>query len=126
LRDGLVEPHATLFQLSRLSRSELNVTSVSGRFLIAKDFRGTSAKNDILKVWFQCCRDAGVENDYILVMPKLSGLYIRLGFVHAGDVLDHPEIGEVLPLKLRINDLEHLRSVDSPFVECFANLKGAF
>ena len=121
LRDALVEPHTTLLKLGRLSRQEIHATSVSGRFLIVKEYRGTSARNDILKVWFQYCREAGIENDYILVKPKLSALYIRLGFVHAGDVLDHPEIGEVLPLKLRINDLEHLRTVDSPFVDCFSN-----
>lgn len=118
LRDGLVEPHATLLGFTKLSRAERDVVSVSSRYLVAADRRGSTVAGRIMHVWYPFCRAAGVEWDYILVKPELGGMYRRLGWLPYGAPVRHPEVGEVVPMRLHLNDEDHLRSISSPLVRC--------
>jgi predicted GNAT family N-acyltransferase len=118
LREGLVQPHCCLLGLDQLPASERDVTSVSGRFLVAQRSRSTGLAIRILQMWYRFLRHNKSEQDYILVRPKIADMYIRLGYLKIGGALQHPEVGEVLPMRLHPADEQHLRSIRSAFVRC--------
>jgi GNAT superfamily N-acetyltransferase len=119
LRDSVVEPHESVLRLDKLLEREREVSSVSTRFLVAAPFRGTVVAVRTLAAWYRYCRACGIQRDYILVKPKLTDMYTRIGFRRLGDMTYHPEVGGVQPLALDCADEEHLRSIRSPFVRCF-------
>lgn len=121
LRDGLVEPHATLLGFTRLPRAERDIISVSSRYLVAADRRGSMVAIRTMYMCYLFCRAAGVEWNYILVKPELGDMYLRLGWLPYGALVRHPEVGEVLPMRLHLSDEDYLRSISSPLARCLTS-----
>lgn len=116
IRDGTVSPHSELLQLSRMT--SIGNLSVCTRFLIAKDHRGTLLAIRVMQAIYRFMRQSELEFDFILVKHDLVELYTRIGYLPYGTPLTHPEIGEVVPLRLSISDEHHLRAIRSPLVPC--------
>jgi predicted GNAT family N-acyltransferase len=125
LRDGGVEPHRTIFGFDRVPAARRAVSSVSTRFFVAASLRGTGVAIRITQAWFRFCRARGIEWDYILVKAHLVGFYRRHGWKQLSEPVQHVEVGEVVPLVLHLTDEAHLRALESPFVECLADLAHA-
>ena len=122
LREGSVKPHSELLDLD--DAPTRGVTSVSSRFLVTARLRGSLVAVRIIQAWYRFIRSAGIEFDYILAKNDLLDLYTRIGYRPCGEPVHHPEIGDVLPLRLGVLDEAHFRAVRSPLVHCLAEFHG--
>ena len=98
VRDGEIVPHCELLHLTQLPNSA--AISASSRFLVTKKHRGSLLAIRIVQAVYRFWRQSGIEFDFILVKPELVRLYQRIGYQLYGSVVQHPEIGAVVPLRL--------------------------
>jgi GNAT superfamily N-acetyltransferase len=116
VRDGEIVPHSNLLQLSLLPTPK--AISASSRFLVARRHRGSLLAIRIVQAVYRFMRQSAIEFDFILVEPNLVRLYERIGYRLHGATVEHPEIGSVTPLCLSTFDESHLRSIQSPLLQC--------
>jgi predicted GNAT family N-acyltransferase len=120
IRDGDVFPHSDLLQLSRLPASE--AVSVCSRFLVTKEHRGSMLAIRIVQAVYRFMRQSGIAFNFILVKDDLVNFYERIGYQRCGAAMTHPEIGDVMPLRLDTLDEDYLRTVRSPLVQCLRSI----
>lgn len=118
LRDGPVEPHMKLLDRA-LRLDDRWACSVTTRLLVSAALRRSPLAVRLTQACYRYCRRAGVEWDYILVHASLVRMYTRLGYKPLGDAVVHPEIGPVYPMRLEINNEQHLRAIGSVFRCCW-------
>jgi hypothetical protein len=119
LRDGPVEPHVTLMGLAQLSLDEWRASSVTSRLLVTTTRRRTPLGIRLAQACYRHYRRVRLEWDHILVNSVLVRMYTRLGYTLFGGSVIHPEIGEVYPMRLELNNEQHLRATGSVFTRCW-------
>ena len=113
LSEGMAEPHSTLLDLKTLENGTLDLASVTARLLVSPSLRGTPLAIRLAKRCYEYGLEKGVQRDYILIKPNLSSLYRRLGYSQISGNLVHPEIGEVVGMRLDCMNFGRLQFVSS-------------
>lgn len=105
------------YELKRFQRFSLDQISFTGRLMVAQKFRRTAVALQLACEAYRLGRPNGVCLNFIHTTPPLVPFFERLGHRrYASEFLD-PDLGPRTPLVLALNDVEHLKSCRSPFIE---------
>ncbi len=115
-RDSDFGPYSSLYQMERAGRWYPDHVSMTSRFMIAPDYRGTSVGMRLILACFELGVERDVYFDFMDTNRHLEALYTRFGYVPYRGRVIHPEFGDVLPMVLNLTDTQHLESVGSPYV----------
>ncbi len=88
-------------------------TSITTKFMIKKEFRGSTLFRELFRSWYKHLLNEGVKFDFADCAPRTTILYQKLGYQVIGEI-NHPEYGYGNLLMFNILDFEHLKKVNSP------------
>ncbi|WP_230843899.1 cyclic nucleotide-binding domain-containing protein [Gloeobacter morelensis] len=105
------------FALERFAKVAPNTLSVSGRFMVASRFRHSSMAARLAIAAYRHGREEGVRFDFLLSRFHQIEMYEHLGYRrYVNNYLDvNHAFGLMAPMVCVGEDVEHLRSVGSPF-----------
>jgi len=104
-----------LFDLRRAKHFHPAQTSITTKFIVAREHRGTHLAIRLATETYKLGRSHGIEFNFIDCKPTLAPFFEFLGYRSIGAPLRHPEYGEVLPMVLPTADIDHFRAIGSPF-----------
>ncbi len=89
--------------------------SFTDHMVIGSDWRGSQAPAMLTAAAFKLARSQGAKFDFTYCPPALVGLYEKIGYrCHSNEYLD-TNAGLQVPLVLVMDDVEHLKTINSPF-----------
>ena len=115
VRDGNVDPYYQFYEIDQLPETEQSLTTICTRNMIAPSHRGTSLSFRMLKLMYELALDGGSTSCYIDINEPLLPMFIKIGCKPLF-TKEHSDYGEVVVMRLDGLDLEHFKSVRSPFV----------
>jgi len=118
LGDGSIGTYGEIYRLDGLSSDERRATSITTRLMVERTRRGTVLAARLASALYECALDRGVEVDYCDCNAHLVPFFSHLGY-RPLRMVAHPEYGHVTVMRLDIQDLPHLRRVDSPFAAVY-------
>lgn len=92
-----------------------SVLSVSTKLMVAPAYRNSATVGAIVLAAYQNARDQGVQFDFLYAAPWLVPFYTNLGYRRYTHHFLDPDVGLQIPQVLVLEDIEHLRTVRSPF-----------
>lgn len=114
-RDGGLYYYPELYRFELFDSDLWDSFSVTTKLIVRPELRaGTLGTRFALHGFEQCIKD-GMTFDFIDCNPHLEGYFKKLGYMPYCGRIMHPEYGDVLPLALPFQDLEHLKLTSSPF-----------
>ncbi len=106
--------YAGLFRMESAGASFPERVSLTTKMMIVPRLRSGTLAVRLAQAIFDFGRDGGIRRDFIDCNAHLESFFERMGYRRYMPKAVHPEYGEVLPLRLDIDDEAHLRSIDSP------------
>lgn len=119
LRDGGLGYYEKLYQLDKFDASFFEKISIITKLIILKQYRRRLV-SDIMAAAFLSTLKGGVELNVIDTNSHLVKFFKHFGYKDLGLIL-HPEYGEVNLMVLELKNIEHLKSVNSPFYHLLLN-----
>jgi GNAT superfamily N-acetyltransferase len=113
-----------LYGLDALSARERTVTTITTRFMVDRERRGTVLAMQLARSLFARGAARGITTDYIDCNEPLVPFFERLGYRSIRTV-EHPDYGAVRLMRLDLRDDGHLARVGSPFGSVQARHAGA-
>ncbi len=103
------------FELEAFSAFDPKYVSFTEHLVIDKPWRSGNAAALMTAAAFKLARGMGAHFDFTISRPSLVGLYEKLGYRCYCD--RQPDLGEGLrvPMVLVMDDVEHLKDINSPF-----------
>ena len=90
--------------------------SFTSRLMVASKLRRSALAANLCNTAYRIGRQRGVQFNFAHCNPRITGLFQHLGFrTYKGDIEDE-EVGRQTPLILLLQDIEHLKAVDSLFL----------
>lgn len=89
--------------------------STTTKLMLSPEYRRTPVTAQLINFIYDFGRNQGVSFDFINVNKPLDIFYEKMGYRKYKENFNHPEFGEVIPMVLVINDLDHLKKIRSPF-----------
>lgn len=106
--------HPSYFQYPLIPRT--GSYALVTKLAVDSRYRGSPLALGVCKGSLRYIYELGAEVIFIDVGQFIVRFMTRLGFKPYVGQVNHPEFGPSIPMYLRLNDLEHLRRVNSPFV----------
>ncbi len=103
------------YALERFSHVPPGQISMTSRLMVAPAWRKSKLLGRFLNHIFEEGRKNGAQLDFCYCAPFLVRLYEYLGYRQYKDNFNDPDVGYRIPLVLVGGDMEHLKSVGSPF-----------
>jgi pyrroloquinoline quinone (PQQ) biosynthesis protein C len=103
-----------LFQLHSLGAAWPNHVTLTTKLMVAPSHRCGRLAIRLAREMYRFGREHGVRVDIIDCNAHLRGFFARLGYRPYMGTAIHPEYGEVLPMRLDLEDIAYLRSLQSP------------
>lgn len=103
-----------LFRLSQQGPAWPGGLTLTTKLMVAANHRGGSLAVRLAREMYRYGTDTGVQVDIIDCNAHLREFFTRLGYRPYMGTVIHPEYGEVLPLRLDLEDITHLRQIRSP------------
>lgn len=91
--------------------------SITTKLMVVASYRRSRLACQLAVAIYRVGLELGTCFDFIDCNPPLVKFFKHLGYRQTGELIRHPEYGNVVPLVLAMHDLEHLERVGSPFVE---------
>jgi GNAT superfamily N-acetyltransferase len=113
-----------LYGLDALSPGERAVTTITTRFMVERERRGTLLAVQLARSLFERGAAQGITTDYIDCNEPLVPFFERLGY-RSMRTIEHPEYGTVRLMRLDVRDAGHMARVGSPFGSVQARHAGA-
>ena len=113
-----------LYGLESLSASERLATTITTRFMVDRERRGTLLAVQLARSLFSRGTARGIVTDYIDCNEPLVPFFERLGY-RSMRTVEHPDYGAVRLMRLDVRDWGHLARVGSPFGSVQARHAGA-
>jgi hypothetical protein len=108
--------YPALYAMDDTSDAPLSRASITTRLVVAPSHRHTSLAYRLAAAAYLEAVGDGILCDYIDVFPARVPFFSRLGYVvHRASVV-HPELGPVIVMRIRTDDLSHLERVRSPLL----------
>ncbi|HZZ91256.1 MAG TPA: GNAT family N-acetyltransferase [Usitatibacter sp.] len=120
-RQSSLGAYESFFQLDRMGKDHPPHTSIVTRLMIAPHLRRSTLAVRLCIECYTLGLEEGIKWCFIDCNDHLVDFFRGLGFMPYIGKVDHEEYGEVTPMRLRLNDLEHLEAVRSPFAACLRN-----
>lgn len=98
-------------------------TSVTTRAAVGAVWRGGTLFARLARAVFRFGVENDIRFDFIVSRAGLQEQYRRLGYRPFGDTVLHPDAGQVLPMRLDLWNVDHLREVGSPFAPLVARAR---
>ncbi len=114
LREGGVGFYHHFYELDRLPQNEQMTASVCTRYMVAQQHRKTRVPLELLKLIYLFGIENGSTACYMDTNEPFIPMYLKFGY-EALFEKEHPDYGHVTVMRLRVLDLDNLRSVRSPF-----------
>jgi predicted GNAT family N-acyltransferase len=86
------------------------------RFMARPGYRSGEVPARLLQEMFRFILDSGVRLLFLDCRPHLINSYARLGFRPYGRTINHPIAGLLVPMVLVIDDVAHLKRINSRFL----------
>lgn len=112
--------YVDLFNLRAAGPDFPRGVSLTTKLMIRRELRSGTLAVRMATALYQFGRTRGIGHDFIDCNAHLEDFFIRLGYHRHGPKVEHPEYGLVQPLRLDIEDIDHLLQVGSPFARLAA------
>ena len=109
--------YGTFFTLDRFPEVPPEEIQFTAALMIAPEWRGTRALEQLFGVAYDDMRRNGIWLDFTHCAPSLVGLYEAMGYRRFRQEVLETDAGLQIPLALVGDDVEHLTRVRSPFAE---------
>jgi len=103
-----------LFQLLSLGPAWPDHVTLTTKLMVAPSHRSGRLAIRLAREMYRYGSERGVRVDIIDCNAHLRGFFTRLGYRPYMGTAIHPEYGEVLPMRLDVEDIAYLRSLQSP------------
>lgn len=113
-RDGAIDYYRDLLRMDDAAVDWRANTSLSTRFMIAPDWRGTTLAIRLASTAYEFGLVNGIEWNFIDCYDNLATFFRRLGWIQT-HAANHEEYGAVNAMRLDLLDGEHLEQIKSPF-----------
>ena len=113
-----------LYGLHALSATERASTTITTRFMVDRERRGTLLAVQLARSLFARGSARGIRTDYIDCNEPLVPFFERLGY-RSVQTVEHPDYGSVRLMRLDVRDEGHMARVGSPFGSVQARHAGA-
>lgn len=112
--------YVDLFNLRAAGAAFPHAVSLTTKLMIRRELRSGTLAVRLARALFELGQASGIRHDFIDCNAHLEDFFIRLGYHRHGPKVEHPEYGLVQPLRLDIEDIDHLLQVGSPFARLAA------
>lgn len=109
--------YTDLYQLRKFIPFFPRHVSITTKLMVVASYRRSRLACQLAVACYRRALESGVCFDFIDCNPPLVKFFKHLGYRQTGELIRHPEYGDVVPLVLALHDLEHLLRVGSPFVD---------
>jgi predicted GNAT family N-acyltransferase len=110
-------PLASRLKVAAIREDVRSFTTVCSRLVLAAEFRKRGTLGPLVESIYRWGQEHGIQLNLIHTIPPLLPLFFHLGFREYGQAFRDDDAGSIQqPLYLLLNDVEHLRSVESPFL----------
>ncbi len=104
-----------VYELQTFAEFSPECLSFTDHMVVGERWRGSQASALMTAAAFKLARGSGALFDFTYCAPALVGLYEKIGYRrHGGKYLEGGE-GLQVPMVLVMDDVEHLKSINSPF-----------
>lgn len=108
--------YVELYDIKKVDQ-HLGHTAIVTKFMVSQEYRRSVLSLLLANECFQIGKRNHVKYTFIDCYPKLINYFKKLGFRSYRDNIHHPEYGDVIPLVLYNEDIDHLKRVNSPFLK---------
>ena len=105
-----------LYRLPEFRPFYPSAVSITTKFMVARSYEQSVLPKQLCDSCYRHGLLLGTAFDFIDCNDPLVPFFRKIGYRQVFPNVQHPEYGEVVPMVLAMHDLEHLRSVRSPFV----------
>lgn len=105
----------TNFALEKFSNFKPDELSYFSHMVVDSNWWGTTILGRLLVLGFQELKNKGVKFCFIKSTPFMVQFYENMGFRRYKENYNDPDFGYLIPMILVMEDVEHLRTVSSPF-----------
>jgi predicted GNAT family N-acyltransferase/heme oxygenase len=113
--DAAYHAYCERFDLARYSTASRNGMVVCSRLAILPQYRKTRVVHTVFEEIYRYEAQRGVRLCFQYCAPALVPLFEHYGFREYAPVVEDPILGRAHRMLLILDDLDHLRSVESPF-----------
>ena len=117
-----IGPYADWYRLKDFGLTPQHRATFVTKLCVEPEYRGSRAMLMLSVGLFEHNLQNGVKISFLDCNPPLEPLFQKLGYRQPFENFHHPEYGSVHPMVLVMNDLEHFRSIRSPFKNCAAHI----
>jgi hypothetical protein len=103
-----------LFGMTTVARAFPDAVSLTTKLMICPAHRSGTLAVRLALAMYEHGTSRGIRHDFIDCNAHLEDFFTRLGYRRFWPYVEHPEYGRVLPLRLDLDDFEHLRALGSP------------
>ncbi|MEM7705657.1 MAG: GNAT family N-acetyltransferase [Pseudomonadota bacterium] len=122
-RDASFGYYETLYRLNELTEASRLRSSLTNKLIVAKEKRRSPLALKLATTVYRQGLSDGVQRNYIDCNAHLVSFFRRMGYRrHRGWVI-HKDYGLVYSLVLHLEDIEHLRASESPFVSHYQSIR---
>lgn len=104
------------FAISKFDRFAKHAFSFNSRLSVSPQYRRSALALNLATHSYQLGLKRRVLLNFISCRPELTRFFERLGFRRYTDMFFDKDAGSQVPLVLALEDVEHLKSVKSPFL----------
>jgi hypothetical protein len=115
-RDSELGYYEKLYNLAIAKEFYPDCVSITTKMMVSKTFRSSHLGLRMALAVYKGALENGIHFDFIDCNRHLKPLFIKMGYRPYRESVVHPEYGEVMPMILALRDVEHFKSVDSPFL----------
>lgn len=113
--DAAYQAYRERFDLARYATASRNDMVVCSRLAILPQYRKTRVVHVVFEAIYRYGAERGVRLCFQYCAPALVPLFEHYGFREYAPVVEDPILGRAHRMLLILDDLDHLRSVGSPF-----------
>jgi len=113
-RDGNLGDYEKLYGLSDWT-DRLQHCAIVTRLMIKQELRRTTLAFFLAKECYEFGLGNSVRHCFIDCNLPLEAFFHRLGFTPFPSRVQHPEYGEIMPMRLDLHDIDYLEKIRSPF-----------
>lgn len=111
--------YSDIYDLDRHLEKNREETAIASKLLVKQSHRNTQVTYRILMEMYKNALSENIKYTFMDCAPtkSLVNFYKKWGFIEHKAIANHPDTGVVTVLKLVLGDVEHFKSVKSPFLK---------